>query len=173
MRDVCRCLARKGDKMDQVAAVIRLLSEGGWRLGVPLTIVGALVLVAHRQGLPEACAVAPYVGWATLGLIAGIAFTVTSAVAGMISLYGQRRARRRIESDLRANLSALLPRERATLLEILRSGQVRLKVHITSVDHALLEKGVLRPVDQNTVNRMCEVPKFLRDNRVAIIRELE
>jgi hypothetical protein len=94
----------------------------------------------------------------------------------MISLYGQRRARRRdeaeIESDLRANLSALLPQDRATLLEILRSGQVRLQVHITSIGYALVEKGV-RPVDQNPINPMCEVPKFLRDNREAIIRTLE
>src|SRR5205809_1120481 len=55
----------------------------------------------------------------------------------------------------------------------LPSGQVRLQVHITSIGYALVEKGVLRPVDQNPMNPMCEVPKFLRDNREAIIRALE
>lgn len=167
--------------MDHANTLIRLLSEGGWRLGLPLALIGFLVLLAHKTGLPEPGAVAPFVGWATLAAIAGTAFTLVSiithtltAVANKIRAIGnQRREQREFDENIQANLQALSPAELLRLREILASGQNRVQVSVLNDAWGLVQKGILRQVSGSLDAPVCEVPSILITHRTEIVSGIE
>jgi hypothetical protein len=153
-----------------------MLIDSSWRLGVPMAIAGAAIILLHRWSLPEQGVLTPYLGWAILGIAAGASFTIVSIVSGIINTIKRARHRRRASAreieELRANISSLSPREFELLCEILQSGVTRLKIHILSEAHSLLDKGVLYRIDHSRTEPMCEIPGPLRKHKNAILAEL-
>ncbi|MBR0931139.1 hypothetical protein JQ561_31400 [Bradyrhizobium diazoefficiens] len=162
--------------MESIASLIRMLIDSSWRLGIPMAIAGAAIVLLHRFSLPEQGVLTSYLGWATLGIAAGASFTIVSIVAGIINAIKRARHRRRAGAremeELRANISSLSPREFELLCEILQSGVTRLKIHILSDAHSLLDKGVLYRVDHSLTEPMCEIPAPLREHKNAILSGL-
>ncbi|MCC8975159.1 hypothetical protein [Bradyrhizobium brasilense] len=163
--------------METVTSLIKLLAEGGWRLGVLLLLGSGAVILAHQLGLPEPGVLASYLGWASLGFIAGASITAVSAVAGIVSAVQRaitkalatKRYAGEKRKELEANLSSLSPEEVLLLVDIVESGVIRFKVSRLSPAYALLEKGILYRVDYSATEPMCEVPKLLRDERDQFI----
>lgn len=161
--------------MDGVASLIRILIDGSWRVGIPLTIAGLVIFFLHRLGLPEPGVPTPYLGWATVGLTIGLSFTIVSAIAGIISAARDARYRRKLAqdaiADLQANLTSLSPAEFILFAQLLEDGAIRLKVHRLSDAYVLVEKGVLYRLEGG-IEPMCEVPKEIREHKAEILANL-
>ena len=167
--------------MEHLTALIRLITDGGWRVGFLLATGGLGVIGAHRFGIPEPGVVAPYLGIATMCATAGTAFTVVSVAAHVtskiIAAFRSQRVEKtyqdRHRQEVMENFQTLNFDELADLRDILKSGRTRVGVPKCSRGWRLVEKGILHHVAGGAAEPICQVPDVLLNEKDELVIALD
>jgi hypothetical protein len=161
--------------MESAISLLKLALEKSWSVGLLLVLSCEAARRADQFGIALPTAI---IEWAGAGLIFGLAILavwLVGQLAGAASHWSERQAshrRERLEhQEALKNLSTLDPQELRVLVELLKSGPLRLEVHSLSAAYPLLEKGILRGVQNLGTRWICELHPAIVAHRETLVPE--
>lgn len=168
--------------MGDFAAVLRLVLERGWALGLLTALFFGLIYSADRYGfsVPEAVR-----QWSVVGLAAGAAIVAVSCIALVIRGFGsavrwlsrKRNAAQSEKEDAQTallNMHTLGQEEIEYLLELLKQPLPRIEVHNGSNIANWIPKGILKPIGiAGPYSYVCEIHPAILKERAQIISDIE